>query len=263
MSRVLVCIPTIDGREHFRDQAVRSYQERTEGFDVDFSLVRNRATCGIGWQEAVEQGLRHAQFKIDYIHFSNDDICVADGWLPPLVEAVEMGCVPGARMEPAGEHLNEDPAMSMAPPDPPERSLRSYWYADLPEKQPKEDWQTIPHASLPFCSVAQWRELSPFLPIHFGTDKWFYKRAWDAGFPAVARMESVIYNYAVQIGRSKGEWAETDLIDFDLVFAYPEYERGDRPPTERHPLRLTDEGLRMVRNWRRDNFDGPHHWEEG
>jgi hypothetical protein len=187
---------------------------------------------------------------------------VAEGWLEPLVEAVEAGCLGCPRMEPAGHHMGQEPAWDMAPAQAPPRSERSYWYADLPEKQPQEDWEVVDHGSLPFCSLEQWELVKPFLPIHFGTDKWFYFRAHRLGIQSVARMESVIFNYAVQIGRAKEEWAETDFIDFDLVFAYPEYRSGERAPTQPHPLRGTPEGLALVRDWRRKNFDGPHHWEK-
>lgn len=257
---VLVCIPTITGREHYLHQAIRGYQQRTDA-NVAISIVTDQPTCGMGWQAAVEQGLR-GSYKPDFIHFGNDDIVVAEGWLPPLVEAVEVTALPAPRMEPAGVHMNEDPAVSMAPPIGPMPSRYSYFYADLPENQPQQDWEQVDHGALPFCSLEQWEQIGPFLPIHFGTDKWFYAQAKRLGYRVVARMDSVIFNYAVQIGRDKGDWAEQDLIDFDLVFAYPEYERGDRDPTEPNTLRLTDEGLRMVRNWRRDHFDGPHHWEK-
>lgn len=263
---LLVCIPSIRGRGHYLEQAMRGYRERTPEAHVNISLIMDRPTCGLGWQHAVEQGLTVAEQgrapTPDFIHFGNDDIVVAEGWLEPMVEAVEQGFVPGARMEPAGAHLDEDPAESMAPAIAPPRSEWSYWYSDLPENQPRADLEPIEHASLPFCSLEQWHEVGPFIPIHFGTDKWFYEQARRHGIPAVARMDSVVFNYAAQIGRDKGDWAETDLIDFDLVFAYPEYERGERDPADPpNPLRLTPDGLTMVRNWRRDNFEGPHHWE--
>lgn len=263
-----VCIPTISGREHYLEQAIRSYRERTpEDVHVNIAIVKDRPTAGIGWQDCIDMVLKAVEqgrsAKPDFIHFSNDDIMVAEGWLEPLVETVKTeGWLPCPRMEPAGYHLGQEPAWDMAPAEAPPRSARSYWYADLPEKQPQEDLDFVDHGSLPFCSMLQWERIGPFLPIHFGTDKWFYLRGYKAGFAAVARMDSVIFNYAVQIGRAKEEWAELDFIDFDLMFAYPEYVSGERAPTERHPLRGTPEGLALVRDWRRKNFEGPHHWEK-
>lgn len=260
--QVLICIPTIEGREAYFSRCIEGYLERTPETNgsMIFSHTTNAPTCGVGWQRAIDAVEPELLAKVDYIHFSNDDIVVGEGWLAPLVEAVERGYVPAPRIEPAGFHLGEEPARSMAPLTA-APSDKSYFYADLPENQPVEDWQEVGHGALPFCSVEQWRRIGSFIPTHFGTDKWFFHRAKQEGFPAVARFGSVIFNYAAQIGREKGEWAETDLIDFDCVFAYPDYVEGKRPPTEPHPLRLTDEGLRMVRRWRAASFPGPHHWE--
>jgi len=262
---LLVCIPTIKGRGDFLANAIEGYRDRTPEADVYVSLVRDRPTAGVGWQECIEDGLARAASGIcpwpDYIHFSNDDIVVAEGWFPPLKEAVDKDNIPAPRMEPAGVHLGEEVARSMAPAIAPAPSNLSYWFAKPPEEQPGLDWEGIDHGALPFCSLQQWAQIEPFIPIHFGTDQWFYFRAREAGYPVVARMDSVIFNYAAQVGRDKGEWKELDLIDFDLVFAYPEYQHGERDPSEPHPLRLTPAGLTMVRNWRKATFPGPHHWE--
>jgi hypothetical protein len=260
MSRLLVCIPTIEGREKFLERAMWGYRTRTPHTDMHIEVVHDYPTCGQGWQAAVERGLSRLQPPPDFIHFGNDDIMVAEGWLPPLIDAATQGFLPASRMEPAGYHLGEEPAEAIAPwwVKPNERS---YFYSDLPENQPKNDWAPVDHSALPFCSVGQWLKIGRFIPIHFGTDKWFYHRARQEGITAVARMDSVIFNYATQIGRQKGAWTETDIIDFDCVFAYPAYVEGRLKPEEEDPQRLTGSGLAMVRRWRKANFDGPHHWE--
>jgi hypothetical protein len=259
--RLLVCIPTITGREEFLKRAVWAYQKRTPGVEVHIEVVYNEPTCGLGWQKAVERGLSRLQPPPEYIHFGNDDIMVAEGWFFPLAEAASQGYLPGSRMEPAGYHLGEEPAEAISPwwVKP---SERSYFYADLPENQPKHDWAPLDHSALPFCSVGQWLKIGRFIPIHFGTDKWFYHRARECGMEAVARMDSVIFNYATQIGRQKGEWTETDIIDFDLNLAYPQYLAGGLNPVEQHPLRLTPRGLELARQWRKNNLPPPYHWEE-
>lgn len=257
--KLLVCIPTITGREQFLDRAIEGYRERTHGIDLHIEVVLDEPTCGLGWQKAVEQGL--SKLSPDFIHFGNDDIVVAEGWLPPLMHAAMQEVLPASRMEPAGWHLGEEPAEAMAPIWA-ARSDRSYFYADLPEKQPKADWDELDHSALPFCSLAQWVRIGPFIPIHFGTDKWFYHQARSQGLKCVARMDSVIFNYATQIGRQKGEWTETDIIDFDLNIAYPLYVHGRLQPTETHPLRLAPRGLELARKWRKENLPPPYHWEE-
>jgi hypothetical protein len=108
---------------------------------VNIAIIQDRPTCGIGWQACIDMVMKTVEegrsAKPDYIHFSNDDIVVAEGWLEPLVEAVEAGYLGCPRMEPAGYHMGQEPAVDMAPAEAPPRSDRSYWYADLPEKQPQ------------------------------------------------------------------------------------------------------------------------------
>jgi hypothetical protein len=253
--RLLVCIPTVTGREAYLRNAVKSYRERTPA-EVVFSVVTDAPSCGVGWNRCIEQmksqGRWFRGMPFDFIHFSNDDIVVADGWFGPLAEAAGRdNCVPCPRIEPAGYHLKDDTSPTPPTMMPPGRlmSHHGYFYADLPENQPTQDWQRVDHGALPFCTPQQFAKIGPFIPIHFGTDKWFYHRAKAEGYQVVARQFSVIYNYAAQEGRSKGDWTEQDYLDFDLVFAYPEYVAGVLAPTDEHPHRNTDYGLRLVREW--------------
>lgn len=256
--KLLVCIPTVSGREEYLKRACCGYAWRTPGVDVYIETVYDAPSCGEGWQQAVERGLD--KVRPDYIHFGNDDVVVGQNWFEPLREAVDAGDIPAPRIEPAGFHLGEDDPVSM-PPLYVDRSVHSYFYADLPENQPTADYQEVDHGALPFCSLDQWHEIGPFIPIHFGTDKWFYLQAKRNHMKVVARMHSVIFNYAAQCGRSKGDWTEIDFLDFDLTVAYPEYESGSLGPDDKHPERLTPKGLERVRRWREKSFDPPYHWE--
>ncbi len=266
--KLLICIPTLKGREDYFQQAIDGYIQRTPEVRVHIEVVHDLPSAGVGWQECVERGLEHMGEPPDYIHFGNDDILVAEGWWPPLQEAIDQGYVPAPRVEAGGHWLEQRFGYTSAPisspnllAEPPPRTKHSYWYSDLPKNQPKTDWKKIDHGAFPTCSLEQWEKIGPFIPIHFGTDIWFYHRARAAGYKVVARMDSVIFNFAAGAGRHKGEWDEIDFLDFDLVIAYPEYSKGIRKPTDPHPLRMTPEGLKLAREWRMKNFDGPYHWE--
>lgn len=259
---ILVCIPHLTARPKHLKNCLRGYIERTES-QVHIQLVYDAPSCGVGWQLAADKGLWEYK-DIEYIHFSNDDIVVGHGWDAPLIEAVKQNYVPASRIEPAGVHLGdfdlEDPPMA---PDgnPPPISDHGYFYSDLQENQPTQDWEYIDHGGLPFCSVEQWGQISPFPPIHFGSDEYFYHEASRAGIGTVARQGSVIYNYCSHLGRDFGDWSQIDMMDFDCVFARPDYEMGKVGIFKNHPLRGTPEGLKLVREWRMRTFPGPHHWE--
>ncbi len=250
--RLLVCIPTLTGRERYLANCLRGYRERSPGVELMESIIRDAPTCGIGWQRCVDQ----AWCEWDYVHFSNDDIVVGEGWLAPLIDAVDSDFfLPVSRIEPAGVHLGHPmPDPIPMPPAGDPISLGGYFYSDLPENQPTDDFQPVDHGSLPFCTRRMWDRIGPFIPSHFGTDKWFYERGRETSHRAVAIQRSIIYNYAPQIGRARGDWTETDFLDFDLTISYPMYVSGALAVDEPHPLRETPEGLRQVREWRARNF---------
>lgn len=252
---VLICVPTLSGREPYLVNAIRSIAERTPE-DWNISLVRDAPSAGVGWNRCAERLCFYPE--TEYLWFANDDICVATGWLPPLIEAVQQGCVPAMRIEPAGGHIGDEIIFQTHPPMAPDyypvpRNKMAYFYSDLQENQPQEDWKEVPHGNLPFCSVEQWREIGEFPPFHYGSDTWFYHRARRIGCPVVARLDSVAFNYNANIGRSKGDWTEQDFLDFDGIVALPAYLSGELEPHEEHPQRLTPEGLTRVREWRAEH----------
>ena len=260
MTSVLVCIPHCSGREQYLINAVRSIAERTDG-DWNISLVRDAPSAGVGWNLCADK----LEFYPETTHlfFFNDDTTVFRGWLAPMVEACDRGMIPAPRVEPAGGHIRDRQIFQTHPPMTPDeypvpRDPNAYWYADIPSKQPTEDWTPIPHSNLPFCSVEQWRNIGKFVPIHYGSDVWFAHRARECGYPTVARLDAVVANYNANVSRSKTvdgvEWLEQDFLDYDGVFGLPKYLRGELRPDEPDPMRLTPDGLRLARAWREATF---------
>ena len=254
MTSILVCVPTVPGRQVFLANCARSYERGTYN-PFNLSIVYDARSAGEGWQRCVEQGLEWWP-ETTHVHFANDDICVARGWDAPLVEACDRRMLPAMRVEPAGGHIVEQlfDTHPVMPPDYPlgmvPRDKVAYFFAGKPEEQPTQDWERVYHGNLPFCSVEQWREFGPYPPIHYGTDRWISEIARDAGVETVARLDSVAFNYNANIGRHRGTWEEQDFAAFDGIFALPAYLAGILSPYEPHPLRETVEGLAMVRDWR-------------
>jgi hypothetical protein len=257
--KVLICAPTLSGREGYLRNMMNGYRERSHGATIVFSTPKDLPSCGEGWNVAADVGLQ-SHPDVEFIHFSNDDVVPAQAWLPPLVQAAREAFLPCCRIEPVGWHLgfNPDPDQPvMAPAMPPAQTEHSYYYADLPENQPQVDWDACDHGALPFMSVEMWHLLRPFIPIHFGTDKWIFHRARQllpAGPIGVARKWSVMFNYAAPIGRARGLWTENDFIDFDCNIAYPAYVKGDLGVGDRPSMRGTETGLMMVNDWRAKNL---------
>lgn len=254
MSNILVCIPTLTGREDYLRNALLGYRTRSDGHRIFPVKVWDAPSCGVGWQRCIERAhLMYPWGAIDYIHFGNDDIVVGGGWADPLIEVARDGAIGAARMELAGVAMGYDPlAVPEPPPMPPltARTSRFYFYADI--NQPTADRVVIDHCSLPFMSVATWSDVGPCIPIHFGTDKWLCRD--KTNHPTVGRQESMIFNYAAGHGRNHDGWTELDFMDYDLCVAYPRYESGELNPTELPPERLTQEGLRLVQQVRAERW---------
>lgn len=269
MTSVLVCVPTVPGRQPFLANCARGYERSKYSSILNLSIVDDARSAGEGWQRCVDQGLEWWP-ETTHISFSNDDIVVDPDWLVPLLEACQpgyhniQGCLPAVRVEPAGGHCDVEMSHTH-PPMPPvydylevvPRNPMAYFFAGHAHEQPTEDWTVIDHGNLPFCSVEQWEKIGPFPPIHYGSDRWFSEMGRRAGFPTVARLDSVAFNYNANIGRHRGDWEEQDFAAFDGIFAMPLYLNGVLRPSETHPWRETPYGLKLVREWRRLHENPP------
>jgi hypothetical protein len=224
---VSVLIPTVSGRETFLEMCVTGYLRNTPAWvDLEFVILRDRLTCGVGWQEAAERA------SGTYLHFSNDDIVPRTGWLEPLVHAALCGYV----VAPWIQHGDW-----------------GGFYGAAPGVGQEDDWQDVDHSAMPFCERERFKRVGPIIATHYGVDNWFAERVRAAGMRLVGRRESVLDHWNIQIGREKGDWTQVDLLDYDCGIALPEYRAGVRPPTEMPPDRLTPEGLARARQWRKEN----------
>jgi len=260
--RILIAIPSLTSRAPYLVNAIRGFAERTpKSVEWKIEVVYDADGAGAGWNLAAERGLAH--FDAQYIHFSNDDIVPATGWVEPLIEACDAGCVPCVRIEPAGGHIRDQQIFQTHPPMPPDyypvpRDPMSYFYSDIPERQPQTDWEEIVSGNLPTCSREAWEKIGVFPPLHYFTDHFFYHRARQLGYKVVARLDSVFFNFNSPCGRHRTidgvDWNEQTALDYEGVFALPKYISGELKPTEVDPLRCTEEGRVMAAEWRQRTF---------
>lgn len=254
-----IVIPTTPGREEFLDRAVRGYRERTVG-ENRVIVVEDSPTCGIGWQTGAERAVEEGT---DLIHLAADDVVPDWNWNVPLAEAVAAGAIPcNSTVIPIKEGLDPETYMPIAGAP----FAREQFFERVPSSSAEvADWHEVQNDSEypagPFCSVAQWEAIGPMIPTTYGTDKWFGLRAKRAGFRVVARHNARIYHYVAPAGRGAYPgWFHLDVITFDMCVAYAEYDIGVRDPSEPHPLRGTDEGRKLAREWYERNV-GDRYWE--
>lgn len=68
---ISVVIPTVAGREHSLERCLAAYRATA---DVELIVLADRQTCGVAWQEGIEQATG------DYLHLSADDLEPHPGW---------------------------------------------------------------------------------------------------------------------------------------------------------------------------------------
>ena len=147
---ISIIVPTVDGREDHYERCVSAYENRTED-EFEIITIRNRATCGLAWQEGAEQaqGL--------YIHFTADDLEPALAWDIGAREIADAGKLPAPTIFTRDTGIEERIGV-----------------------QPDGFFTRIP-----FCTREQWEKIGPMIPIHYYTDNYFSWRGILAGYPTV------------------------------------------------------------------------------
>lgn len=271
---VTVVVPTVDGREEYLERCLRGYRERTESAEVEFLVYENRPTCGMVWQEGADEAVR-LHGRSGFLHFTADDIVPGEGWFLPLAEAVDRNFVPVAAVVNCDASVLEDEFPKAGNPI----TANTCFFEGHPPADPfaeYPDWSLASkhrpietaYPSVPFCSLRQWESIGPMIAAHYGTDKWFGRRARLAGFEPIVRHGALFYHYSAQPGRvpAADDWFHIDRLTFELNIAYPEYASGTLPPDQLHPLHYTDEGRELARRWYELNVPEPaegYYWKQG
>lgn len=257
--KVGVVIPTVSGREEYLERCVRGYKERhCTDHEVITYTPRNLWSGGMAWQLGADVAKGD---KVDFLHFTNDDIVPGTDWLEPLIESVELSEIPVCIVVTATPEVLDKDQMPL--PGNPFSDHTSHfegiecvhpigWHALTDSEYP----------SLPFCSMEQWAEIGPMIPTQYATDKWFGHRAKLAGYPRIC-VDAVFYHYAARVGRDHmvDGWLGQDRLAFDQNIAYPMYVDGSLPLNLVHPAAHTPIGRQMARDWYLQNV-GQTYWED-
>lgn len=188
MRTIDVVIPTVTGRELSLDRCVRAYQTNTAGW-VRFWIVKDRPTCGIGWNDGAdlidtEPG--------DFIHFSADDLEPLPGWDASAIRAVENGHQPCPKL------INPDGSVA-------------YW--GLQQYEPPEG-TPVEFSTIPFMPSTLWPVVGPSLEGHYYTDNWLSIRAELAGLPSAYYPGYAFIHHHEMVKRGAG-MAENDRMIHD------------------------------------------------
>ena len=170
---ISIVIPTISGREHWLARCTDAYVRTLGPFPYELIVLRDRASCGIAWNEGIEQA------KGNYIHLTADDIEPCDGWVTPAVMAVKRGELPAARI------LNTD------------GTLQSCGTDHLEHPEGEEAFV----ARIPFATREQLDAIGPMMDEQYMGDYWFSHRGRQVGYRSVVRRDYCFFHHYAQEGR--------------------------------------------------------------
>ena len=168
---ISIVIPTISGREKYLAQCIDAYDRFTR--DCEMIVLKDRATCGEVWAEGGEMA------KVDYLHFSADDLEPHEDWWEPAVRAVKDGKLPCPRIYQPNGALESCGAWGTEMPDGTETNI----------------------ARIPFLGREQWDHGNWILDSHYYTDNWIWHRGQQLGIPTIVTHGYDFTHYYASEGR--------------------------------------------------------------
>lgn len=177
--KISVLIPTITGREDTLARAIDAYNTRSKGFEVEVITVLNYPTWPSGCNEARKFATG------DILHYSADDLEPLEGWADAMLDSLNQGFIPGARLwdyEKKGEPIYQGY-------DGPSGSLVRLARVPAAMKDLANRIGDIP------------------APIHYYSDNWFTDKANLLGWPTRVQSGYDFLHHWAQVGRlDSGDW---------------------------------------------------------
>ena len=170
---ISIVIPTIDSREEYLERAIASFAATTTDA-YELLVYRNRATCGIAWNEALQEA------QGEYILLAADDLEAHPGWMEAGIE-----CIEKRHALPCPRILNWD------------GTLQSCGSTD--QEARTGDGSQV--ARIPFFPRSLVSHLYPIFSNHYAGDYWITWKARKAGWPTVVIREMLFTHHMLEQGR--------------------------------------------------------------
>jgi hypothetical protein len=175
---LVVALPTVDGREHHLDRAMRALEQTTP---ADVRLIvevrRNRPTCGEVWNLVAQVARGFARYATDaptYLLCMADDLEPLPGWFECARMLVDEGSTPSALI----------------------------FNGETGHVESHGDWAVKYHnptvvgmSRIPFCRAEQWIDIPP---IHYFSDNAFSSAITSQGVPIVAHPDYAFRHWWAQ-----------------------------------------------------------------
>lgn len=179
--KISIVVPTVDGREDHLRRCLDAYEHRSNAY-IELIVIENEPTCGIAWQKGAEQASGH------FLHFTADDLEPAFAWDLHARHAANDGIIPMPRIY--------GPDKRIEPLGP----------------------STQGCTRIPFCTMAQWEQIGPMIPLHYYTDNWFSHKAQQAGLMLREKMGYTFMHHWAQPARGAGMTQSERMIHDEAAF---------------------------------------------
>lgn len=196
---ISIVIPTVAGREKLLEGTLDAFRAVAEhdAQEVEFVIVRNRQTCGEGWNEGAEQA------DGQYLLLGGDDLVPWPGALEAAVFAAE------DQVYPAPWIVRPDGSTECC------GTLGQGLYLE-----PGRDGIPCYNGAIPFMLRNMWDVIGPSLPIHYHADDYLaYRARFRAGLSVETCQAYKFTHLDGRVGKSNnirlGEthrWAYADAV---------------------------------------------------
>lgn len=150
---ISVVIPTLDGRETLLAQTMAAYEATFD--DLEFVIVRNRSTCGEGWNAGA------AKASAEYLMLAVDDMAPHEGWAETALAAVERDAYPAPWI------VKDDGSTECC----------GTLGCGLLISDDARDGLLVSNSPVPFMRREYWDDIGPCIPTHYYADDYLAYKA--------------------------------------------------------------------------------------
>ncbi len=190
---VIICVPTITGREESFQRTVDGYKDTVDGSEHNVALVTvlDQPTWGAG-VEACMAAVHEQHPEATIIHFSADDLVPEPGWLDVAVETVNETICPAPVLDTFG--------------------VINYGHPPTPDMT---DWKVSQTSVIPTIRASWWKLIAPMFVGQYFTDDFISLKLRMHGIDTKGRTGYRFKHFHENVGRGAG-MTQDERMQYDM-----------------------------------------------
>lgn len=206
---VVICLPTVTGREESFQRTVDGYRATVEGsaHNVAMVVVKDEPTWGAGIDAAMKV-VEEQHPTATIIHFTADDLVPEPGWLDAAIEAVDQSVCPAPVLDTFGEI--------------------AYGH---PPNADESDWKVSQTSVVPTIRASWWKLIAPMLQTHYFTDDYISLKLRMHGIDTKGRLGYRFRHFHEMAERGAG-MTQDERMQYDMAIFQRFQRTGSLPSRE-------------------------------